>query len=55
MMERVMHIWHHGNHEPALAGRIEQTEDGHTENKTAPNTARSWFRFGPPGGGKTRK
>jgi hypothetical protein len=35
MMERVMHIWHHGNGEPALAGRIEQTEDGRTENENS--------------------
>ncbi len=41
MMARVMHILHHGNHKPALAGRIEQTEDDHTENETAPNTAPS--------------
>jgi len=33
MMEMVMPKAHHGNPEPALAGRIEQTEDDHTEKR----------------------
>ena len=49
-----MHISHHGNPEPALAGRIEQTEDGHTENNKAPKTAPGRSRCGSPGGGKTK-
>jgi hypothetical protein len=32
-MEMVMHILHHGNHEPALSARIEKTHVGHIENK----------------------
>jgi hypothetical protein len=33
MMEMVMHILHHGNHEPALAARVEKTHVGHIETK----------------------
>ena len=32
-MEMVMHILHHGNHEPALAARVEKTHVGHIETK----------------------
>jgi hypothetical protein len=34
MIETVMHILHHCNHEPALSTRIEKTYLGNVDNKT---------------------